>query len=37
MYSEKLIREVKACYPDYEKIHELANDDGLMECEIVKN
>jgi hypothetical protein len=26
MYSEKLIKEVKECYPDYKKIHQLADE-----------
>jgi len=25
MYSEKLIKEVKECYPDWEKVHKLAD------------
>ena len=25
MYSEQLIKEVKECYPDYERIHQLAD------------
>ena len=29
MYSEKLIREVKACYPNYQKIHELADEGSV--------
>ena len=30
MYSEKLIKEVKECYPDYEKIHKLADEGDLF-------
>ena len=29
MYSEKLIKEVKECYPDYKKIHELADEGSV--------
>lgn len=29
MYSEKLIKEVKECYPDYPKIHELAEEGSV--------
>ena len=28
-YSEKLIKEVKACYPDYEKMHQLADEGSV--------
>jgi hypothetical protein len=29
MYSEKLIKEVKECYPNYEKIHQLADEGSV--------
>ena len=29
MYSEKLIKEVKECYPDYAEIHKLADEGSV--------
>ena len=29
MYSNELIKEVKECYPDYPKIHELADSGSV--------
>jgi len=29
MYSEKLIKEVKECYPNYEKIHQLVDEGSV--------
>ena len=29
MYSEELIKEVKECYPDYGKMHELADSGNV--------
>jgi hypothetical protein len=30
MYSEKFIKEVKECYPDSEKIHQLADEGSVL-------
>jgi len=29
MYSQKLIKEVKECFPDYAKMHELADEGSV--------
>jgi len=30
MYSKELIKEVKECYPDYKKMHELVDNGDVM-------